>query len=54
MAESAHRLLLKVLEACVRSELVYPQHLYKVCAKNNLRTATHRRWRVRRLYGSGK
>ena len=47
-------LLQKVAEACTRIVLNYPQHLYKVCAKANLRTATHRRWRVRRLYGSGK
>ena len=42
MAESAHRLLLKVAEACTRNKFVYPQHLYKVCAKDNIRTATHR------------
>ena len=42
MAESARRLLLKVSVACVEIIFYYPRHFYKVCAKNNLRTATHR------------
>ena len=42
MAESAYRLLLKVAEACVEIIFYYPQHLYKVCAENDIRTAIHR------------